>query len=320
MLREGVGRGPADPGGTLLGVTDGLLVVLLSLASALAFATSSTVKHVSAHQVPDAQDLRVRSVGRLVAATVRNRYYLLGIAADAVGLTLQLLALHLGALGVVQPLLITGLLFALLLRQATRRRVSPREIAWALVLTVSLAGFLVLAGTAQSSGASETADRVPAVVAAVAGLLLAGTCVVLGRRQSRAGRSAALLGVAVGATYAGTAALLKTLTSIALEGPLALLTSWQLYTVLVVGAGGLVLNQLAFQAGPLAASLPAIASVDPLASIALGVVVYDERIRHDLASGLGLGALLLLLGVAVIQLARLGNPADEPSRTAAGAG
>ena len=152
------------------------------------------------------------------------------------------------------------------------------------------------------------------MIAALTGLVLAVTCVLLGRRQSRAGRSAALLGVAVGATYAGTAALLKTLTSIALQGPLALLTSWQLYTVVVLGAGGLVLNQLAFQAGPLAASLPAIATVDPLASIALGVVVYDEQIRHDLLSGAGLAALLLLLGVAVIQLARLSTAGPAPSR------
>ena len=154
-------------------VGDGLLVVLLCLGSALAFATSSTVKHVSAHQVPDAQDLRARSVGRLVAATVRNRYYLAGIAADAVGLSLQLVALHLGALGVVQPLLVTGLLFALLLRQLSHGRVSPREIAWGLVLTASLAGFLVLAGTADQSGAGESADRLPAVIAALTGLVLA---------------------------------------------------------------------------------------------------------------------------------------------------
>ena len=126
----------------------------------------------------------------------------------------------------------------------------------------------------------------------------------VGRRYRPGGRSAALLGVAVGAIYAATAALFKSLTDIALQGPLPLLTSWQLYTVIVVGAGGLLLNQLAFQAGPLAASLPAIATVDPLLSIVIGVVVYDERIRHDVASGFGLGALLLVLGIAVIQLTR----------------
>ncbi len=124
--------------------------------------------------------------------------------------------------------------------------------------------------------------------------------------------------MAVGTIYAATAALLKALTGIALHGPVALFTSWQLYAVVVAGAGGLLLNQLAFQAGPLASSLPAISTVDPLFSIALGVIIYDEQIRHGVVPGLGLGALLLVLGVAVIQLARAGIAAPtspEPAET-----
>ena len=108
----------------------------------------------------------------------------------------------------------------------------------------------------------------------------------------------------MGAVYAGTAALLKALTSIALHGLGTLLTSWQLYAVLVLGATGLLLNQMAFQAGPLNASLPAIATVDPLLSIAIGVIVYDEQIRQGILAAIGLGALLLVLGVAVIALTR----------------
>jgi len=223
-----------------------------------------------------------------------------------VGLTLQIAALHLGALGVVQPLMVSGLLFALILRQRSRRQISYREIAWGVVLCVSLAGFLLLAGTARQPISTEPADRIPAVVAAVVGAVLATACVLLGRRQRHGGRSAALLGVAVGAIYASTAALLKALTNIALHGPVALFTSWQLYAVLLLGACGLLLNQLAFQAGPLAASLPAIATVDPLASIALGVVVYDEELRRSVGSGFGLAILLVVLGVAVIQLSRSG--------------
>jgi len=285
-------------------VTNGLAVVVLSLSAAFAFATSSSLKHVSAGQVPDAQDLHPRALGRLVRATLAHPLWLGGILADLVGLSLQIVALHLGALGVVQPLLVSGLLFALVLRRGAQRHISLREIAWGVVLTLSLAGFLVLAGTARAPVHAHAASRVPAVAAAVAGVVLATACVLLGRRLRHGGRSAALLGIAVGAIYAGTAALLKALTGIALHGPAALFSSWQLYTVIVVGAGGLLLNQVAFQAGPLAASLPAIATVDPLLSIALGVIIYDEHIRHGLASGFGLGALLLVLGVAVIQLAR----------------
>jgi len=200
-------------------------------------------------------------------------------------------------------LLISGLLFALLLRSRSGQSVSPREIGWAVVVSLALVGFLVLASTAHQVS-TDGADRGPAIAAAIAGIVLAVVCVVLGRRQRHGGRSAALLGVAVGAIYAATAALLKALTTIALRGPIPLFTSWQLYAVLVLGAGGLLLNQVAFQAGPLSASLPAIASVDPLLSIVIGVVVYEENIRHGLPASSGLVLLLLVLGGSVIQLAR----------------
>ena len=282
--------------------------MLLTLAAALAFAISSTLKHVSAGQVPDVGGMQWRAVVRFVASTVSDRYWLGGIAADVVGLSLQLVALHLGALGVVQPLLLSSLLFALLLRGRSRGRISAREIGWACVVIICLAAFLALAGTANSVPPTDGIDRKPAVAAATVGALLATVCITLGRRASKGGRAAALLGIAVGAVYAGTAALLKALTSIALHGIGTLLTSWQLYAVLVLGTTGLLLNQMAFQAGPLNASLPAIATVDPLLSIAIGVIVYDEQIRQGVPAALGLGALLLVLGVAVIALTR-----TEPS-------
>jgi len=285
-------------------VTPGWLVVGVSLASALAFAVSSSLKHVSAGQVPDAQDLGARSLGRFVRATLAHPLWLGGIGADVVGLSLQVLALHLGALAVVQPLLISGLLFALLLRSHSGQAVSRREIGWAVLVAVALVGFLLVAGTANQGAPVGAADHAPAVAAAVTGFVLAGVCVLLGRRQRQEGRSAALLGIAVGTIYAATAALLKALTTIALRGPIPLLTSWQLYAVVALGATGLLLNQVAFQAGPLSASLPAIATVDPLLSIVIGVAVYDERIRDGLPAGIGLAALLLVLGGSVIQLTR----------------
>ena len=88
----------------------------------------------------------------------------------------------------------------------------------------------------------------------------------------------------------------------------------ELYAVIVAGAGGLLLNQLTFQAGPLAASLPAISTVDPLFSIALGVIIYDEQIRHGLTAG-GPGRPVAGPGVAIIQLSRAGLAAPEHTAT-----
>ncbi len=86
-------------------------------------------------------------------------------------------------------LLVSGLLFALILRQRTRRYTSHREIGWAVLVTLCLAGFLSLAGTAHQPVTNEPADRIPAVAAAVVGVVLALGCVLLGRRQSPGGRA-----------------------------------------------------------------------------------------------------------------------------------
>jgi len=215
------------------------------------------------------------------------------------------LALHIGALAVVQPVLVSGLIFALLLRTWRHDgHVSRREGAWAGILTLSLIGFLLLADTADQPSAGA-ADREPAAAAAVIGVVLAVTCVLLARQRRGADWSAALIGVAVGIIYAATAALIKSLTTVfALHGAAEVATSWQLYVLVAVGAVGLLLNQLAFQAGPLTASLPAICTVDPLASIAIGVLVYGEHIRRGAPAGAGLGVLMLLLGIAIIALTR----------------
>jgi hypothetical protein len=283
------------------------LVVMLSLGSAAAFAVAASLKHRSAGEVPDAQNLRPTAVGQFVRATVVHRLWLAGLAADAVAVLLQIVALHYGALAVVQPLLISGLLFALLLRPLHHQPIGQRELGWALVISVALVGFLALAGTAARSSTTAGVDRVPAIIAGIVGLVLAAGCVAVAHRQRPGGISAALLGVAVGITYAAAAALLKAVGDVAVHGPRALLTSWQLYTVFVIGVLGLLLNQLAFQAGPLTASLPAIATVNPLASITIGVLVYDETVRHSPEASLGLALLLLVLGIAVIQLTRSGG-------------
>jgi hypothetical protein len=281
------------------------LVVVLCLLAALSFALSSSLKHVSAGQAPDAQSLHLARLAPFVRATVSNRLWLAGIGCDVLGLSLQLIALHLGGLTVVQPLLISGLLFALILRHRRgHRRITGRQVIWAALLTAALAGFLLLAETGGQAAVRATADRLPAVLSGVVGVLLAAACIELGRRQQGAARAAALLGVAVGVVYAGSAALLKSLADIGARAPLHVLVSWQLYAVVAVGASGLLMNQLAFQAGPITASLPATSAVDPLLSIVIGVLVYDEHIRRGIGGGVALIALLLLMGTAVVQLAR----------------
>jgi drug/metabolite transporter (DMT)-like permease len=289
-----------------------MLVIPVSLAAALAFAVASYLKHRSAEGIPSASG--GAKVASLVRETVKDPRWLMAIFADIVGVGLQVVALRIAALSVVQPLLVTTVIFALLLRHRLHQAVAARDFAWAAAATAALGGFLLLAGTVRQRN-TTAADRLPALIAVVIGLVLAVSCVVIARGTSQRGRSAALLGIAVGVIYAGNAALLKTLTSLASRGFVAVVSSWQLWTLLGMGTIGLVLNQLAFQAGPITASLPALSTVDPLASIAIGVTVYDDPIRHGALASCGLAAALLVLGIAIIQLARApSRPRGSPAR------
>jgi hypothetical protein len=282
-----------------------------SLGAAVVFAVAAAFKHASAEGLPHLDRLSVSTVRQFVSAVVRQRLWWIGTAADVVAVALHASALRRGPLSVVQPLLVTVLVFGLVARGVGRGRVDRREVWWAVVLSSALAGFLAIAGSTASAEGADV-DRGPAVAAGIVAVALTAGCVALARLRFRHGAAAALYGAAAGVVYAGTAALLKALTTVAGHGPGAVLTSWQLYTVLVAGGVGVVLTQLAYQAGPLAASLPTITIVNPLLSIVIGVAVYDESIRHGLAASLTMAVLLMVLGVAVYQLAKAEPEASQP--------
>ena len=81
-----------------------------------------------------------------------------------------------------------------------------------------------------------------------------------------------------------------------------LLTNWPPYCLLGAGIVGLWLMQNAFSAGPLHSSLPTIAAGEPVAGIALGIVVFGDRIQispGELAIEAG-GIAALIVGVVMV--------------------
>jgi hypothetical protein len=279
------------------------VVITLSLLAALAFAVAAALKHASAAGVGRLEAMTLPGMGRFVRATAQHPLWWAGVAVDVIAVCFHVLALRVGALAVVQPLLVSVLVFGLAVRGIVDRRVRARELGWAVILSVALAGFLVVAAPTEP-GPGADVDRVSAVIAALVGVAVATGCVIAARTHFSHGAAAAVYGVAAGIAYAASAALLKALTGMLPRGLAALAGSWQLYAVIAVGGLGAILTQLAYQSGPLAASLPSITIVNPLLSIAIGVVVYDENISQGVGSGLAMGALLLLLGWACYQLAR----------------
>lgn len=287
-------------------------VVALTLGAAVAFGASSALKHASAAEAPDAQTFHPRHLVRFVWHTITHNLWLVAVVCDVTGLTLQVFALHLGTLSLVQPLLVSGLVFALVLRW-TFGPDSPtrRQAFWAVAVTAALAAFLLLVASQGDRGGDEHADKEPALWAGVIGVVLVLGLIEVSRRHQVRHQKAALLGAAVGVVYAAMAALLKAVTEVASQSLTGIFTSWELYAFLVVGGSGLLLNQLAFQAGPLSASLPATATVDPLLSIVIGVAIDHEHLRHGPVDTILLAVVLVLIGISVVQLVRETEPADD---------
>ena len=293
-----------------------LAVVGASVGATAFFALSTALKHRSARTAPDASGLEPRRLARLVHATARHPLYLGGLVADVVGVSLQVYAWHIGALSVVQPLLTTALLFSLVLaHRVAGTRISGREFAWGAPLVVALVGFMVASGTERAERTGPGPGGRPG-----AGCARRHPCrrarrhVRADQRRLPSGGAAAPMGVAVGTAYACTAALIKSCTNIVAAGPVALLTSWQPYLLVVAGGIGLLLAQLAFQSGPLTASLPAIATVYLLLSVAIGVWVYDERLnRGAWAVGAEIG-FLALMSLAAVMLSRVQAVTEDHSR------
>ena len=104
---------------------------------------------------------------------------------------------------------------------------------------------------------------------------------VLGRRQ-HGHRRALLLAVATGIMFGVQAALSKSVLTIGTEGGLhlaAVVTSWELYALLVMSVASVALQQLAFQASDLSASQPAITVLTPLSGAVCGVAIFGERLQ-----------------------------------------
>src|SRR5579859_1216250 len=104
------------------------------------FGLGNALEHQVARTVPAGRGVSVRLLGRLA----RSPQWLLGMLNDVGAFGFQAAALAFGGLLVVQPLLVSGLLVALVLAARwSGTRVHALEWASAIVLCAALATFLI---------------------------------------------------------------------------------------------------------------------------------------------------------------------------------
>jgi drug/metabolite transporter (DMT)-like permease len=251
-----------------------ILTVVFALAAAFANAVNLMTQHAASIGAPN------REKGwHLALYLIRQPLWLLGGGAAVGSYVFQALALHTGPLSVVQPVLVTELVFVLVLRRVWIHQDVARA-AWGAVLVVcgALAVFLVAAEPTGGHPVPETADWL-AAAAAFGGII--AVLAAAGRRGSPA-RRAAVIAAAAGLTWALEATFLKSATqTLATFGVAGMLLRWPVYALVGATVVGTLLQQSALHVGPLSVSQPILVVTDPLASIVLSVWLFDERFTNS---------------------------------------
>jgi drug/metabolite transporter (DMT)-like permease len=289
-----------------------VLEVSLALAAALLFALGTVLQQKEAQEVSDDD---ARKLGFLLRLA-RRPVWLAGMAADGVGYVAQAAALGVGRIVVVQPLLATTVVFALplgsrILGQPIRRR----DLLAALAVTAGLGVFLVVA---DPQGGREDATTVAWFVSFGVAAAVCVPLVLAGRRARTPALKATLLGIATGVLWGLSAGLTKAIVEDLDEGVLSLLGDWHLYALAVVGWASLTLAQASLQAGALAPAVATQAAVDPIASVLLGTLAFEETLHHGALGVAGslAGFAVMVAGIVVLASAQASST-EEPSVPAA---
>lgn len=269
-----------------------MAVYLLAVGAALLFGLGSVVQQRVASVAPPGNSLRLG----LLLWLVRQPKWLAGVGTALVGNMLSGAALGMGSVALVQPLLVTRLLFALPLSAAWgRQRLTRRDWLGMFATAGGLATFIAVARPSASTTTTVPLWHWLVVVAAIGSVTTA--LVVLARRQAP-GREAPMLGAGAGMLFA----LQSGFTHTAVKGFLGhgvggLLLNWTTYAVVVTAVTGTLLAQSAYEMAPLAASYPTLAAVEPLAGIAIGTgVLGSTLVLGPVSVGVFLAALVVMTG------------------------
>ncbi|MEU1515012.1 DMT family transporter [Streptomyces sp. NPDC005811] len=301
------------------------LSVVLSLVSAVAYASGAIVQEQVAVSSPDGEYAPLRRPGWWAAVVL-----------NGLGGLLHVVALAYGPLSLVQPLGALTIVFALPMAALfVGRRAGATAWRGAIMATVGLAGLLSLVGASDAQSLS-TAQRVSVAVVtggAVAALMVAGRAA----HRHPAVRSM-LLATASGIAFGMSSVFTKTVAVDWTDG-VSTADVPSLAVIGVLATAGMLLSQASYRGAGLAAPLATLTVVNPVVAAAVGITMFGETFRYGttgtvLALGCGVvaaGGLILLTterlqgGSAVagavaapVETAEATEPA-EPALTAADA-
>lgn len=272
------------------------MVYVFGLSAACLLGVGFVLQQHAAERAPAGEVLHFRLLWDLA----HSGLWLGGIASMVAGQLLGAVALGMGDVSLVEPLLVTNLLFAFALaRRLSGQRLGASGWAGVVLLGGGVATF-TLAGRPSAGGTDVGALRQWAVIGVILGISLALVGVA---RHLPLFEEPPLLATAAGLMYGLQDALTRVSTDVlGNEGVIALLVRWEPYALVALAVTGLMLVQSAFEAGPLRMSLPALTAAEPLAGIACGIGFLGDRVRTDVAAltAEATGLVAIIAGVFVL--------------------
>jgi drug/metabolite transporter (DMT)-like permease len=270
----------------------------LALIAAFCFALAAALQQKGALNLPEISLRDPKSLARLAGQTM----WLLGTVALLTGYVFQAAALDRGRLSIIQPLLVTTVIFALPLGYfLTQQHVGLREILGAVVIIIGLALFAYFGDPASGK---ENAPNGQWLVAIVIIAVLCGVAVSFGSREGLSAKAAGY-GAASGILFGLSAALTKPTLDYLHESVGTMLSHWEPYALAIAGILGFVLQQVSLATGRLAPSVATVSVANPIVSVLLGALLLDERLErptwHVVLAFVGLG--IALAGAVAISLA-----------------
>jgi len=269
--------------------------VFAALGAACCFAIAAVLQQLAARTVPREDSMRIK----LLVQLVRRPLWLIGAAAMLVGYGLQALALSLGPVALVQPIVVTELAFAVPTAMwLDRKRPGVREWLGLGGVVIGVSTFLL--GAVPAAGSSAPTFTVWLYVLVPTGSLVAAVLFAAARAKGP-GRSV-LLGAAAGLCFGVIAVLTKATTFLLGQGLNVAMTQWEPYVLIGVGILALVCSQSAYQSGPIAYSMPMHDLLEPSVAVVIGITALNERIPLDPRSLaiIGIGAAMSCVGIVVL--------------------
>lgn len=257
--------------------------------------------------------------GKQIVEMLKNRTWLFGLVLMITGVILNIVALSLAPLTVVQPLGAVALVLTTIINSWDRKiRINGATWRAIAVCTIGAIGFVLLAIKATHETFVTGNQRVMIIILlGISGIILGVLALVHRRRKG----GAIFYIVGAGILFGFTAVLVRTIAVTFLNwDPEAIW--WEqvpwgaMVAIVIVGIMGQYFNQHAYASGPPELVVAGLTVIDPMVGVLIGVIILGE-----LAPGLawytacGMIAAGVIAIIGVLQLSRHHPDSVAPERT-----